>query len=444
MGKPRPRPQTALPRLGRLWAFLLLQIANKFRLDRGSSRKQSCWHQRCEPMNGQIRYSTGSRVIRFDPDATVVEKAFREVDDNPRAYQNRPPETLIPGFGEPYDECGNPTPHICEDCGLPARNDAGDIAEIGQTCWRRQCPRCAPGWAMRAAYSIVAKLEDYRKHVSSRRNGHSPKFHHITLMPPYKNGTGSFATSTGDPLADAYDMAHSILDYLCVDGGATLYHPFSGRNGDDRGEWKQRLFNGRSWKSDVRQELELRPHFHCLAVADSVDHYTCQHLHERTGWLVHRIENEDNNVSIFNEFDLASAVTYALSHAGVGEEVDDAYRYFGEVANHTASQNVSQAMRRVVRKVVHETLDLHVGGVVCQLSDPGDGDTDTYHIGGSSGSGGSAGPEASGGGDDSDDGAVDGVGSAGIPCGGRLVPAADHVDQIADPALNEVLELIDS
>jgi len=431
----------ALPRLGRLWAFLLLQIANRFRLNR-ESRKQSCWHHG-EPMTEPIRYSTGSRVIRFNPDETIVDEAFKEVDDNPRAYQNRPPETLIPGFGDPYDECGNPTPHICEDCGLPARND-GDIAEIGQTCWRRSCPRCAPGWAMRAAYSIVAKLEDYRKHVSSRRNGHSPKFHHLTLMPPYKNGTGSFAIARGDPLSEAYDMAHSILDYLCVDGGATLYHPFSGNDGDDRGEWKQRLFEGRSWESDVRQELEFRPHFHTLAVADSVDHYTCEHLHEQTGWLVHRIENDDTHVSLYNEFDLASAVTYALSHAGVGEEVSSAYRYFGEVKGHSPSQNVSQAMQRVVRKVVHETLDLHVGEVVCQLADPGD-DTTTYLTGGSGVSGGSGGLEATGGGgDDEDGGAVDGARSAGTPCGGRLVPAADNTDQIADPALSEVLELIDS
>lgn len=316
-----------------------------------------------------IRYSTGSRVIRVDTsidynDPETLE-TFEEVDENPRAYKNRPAQGRIPGFGEKYDTCGEKDPHFCSECGEPLRDKNGGLIEIGRTCWRKDCPRCSPGWAMKRSYGITAKLEDYRKHISSQRNGNSPKFHHVTLIPPYKDGETTFATNTEDPLDSAYQIAKVILNELGAFGGMIAYHPFSGTGADDRGEWKRRLFNQRDWEGDVREELHYRAHFHAIVVADSIDHLACKHLYDQTGWVTHRIEKENSNVSLYGKKDLASAVTYALSHAGTGDEISDTYRYFGEVAQHTASEQVKQEMKRIVRAVAPSTLDIDLGTTTC-------------------------------------------------------------------------------
>jgi hypothetical protein len=369
-----------------------------------------------------IRYSTGDRVIRVDGDDNL--DPFQEIDDKPRAYQNQPAEGRIPGFGERYDTCGETDPHFCSDCGEPLRDNNGELIEIGRTCWRKDCPRCAPGWAMRRSYGICAKLEDYRKHVASRRGGDSPKFHHVTLIPPYKDGRTTFATNTDDPLDSGYQIAKVILDQLSVAGGMIAYHPYSGTSEDDRGEWKRRLFKGRDWEGDVRDELHYRAHYHAIVVADQVDHLSCKHLYEKTGWVIHRIEKSDSNVSLYGKRDLASAVTYALSHAGVGDEISDTYRYFGDVAQHTASDRVHDQMRQYVRSVAPSTLDIDLGTTTCNRT-ASDGDAaaaQDYVPRGTATGGSSGGAEAS---TDSDSD------ESGPECGGRLVPL-EHAESFLD------------
>lgn len=358
-----------------------------------------------------IIYSTGDRVIRVRRDNTTV--TFEEKDDSPRAYQNRLPEGTLPGFGEEYDECGDPMPHFCSDCGHVLIDEHGDPVQIGQTCWRRDCPRCAPGWAMKASYTITSKIEDYRKERAYQRGGHSPKFHHIALIPPHEEGEGStFRTNTDDPLDTAYDIAKIILsDELGADGGALIYHPYSGENGDDRGAWKERLFKQRDFEGDVRDELIARGHFHAICVADHIDHQTCKTIYEKTGWVVHRIEDK-NNVSLYGVRELASATTYALSHAYIGD--GDTYRYFGAVANHKASDQTEARMRRVVRQVAPETLGIQPSKTHCQRPvDEEDPEEKHQHAGTGSGDGDGTGDS---GGDDLDS-------TPSTPsCGGRLVP----------------------
>ena len=316
-----------------------------------------------------IRYSTGNRVIRVNPDSIHT---FEEVDDNPRAYQNQPAEGQIPGFGEEYETCGETDVHFCSDCGEPLTDGNGDYIEIGRTCWRKDCPRCAPGWAMRRSYGITAKIEDYRIHKTVQRSGHSPKYHHVALIPPYQDGETTFATNTKDPLDTMYQISKVILRDLGAFGGVLAYHPYSGTSGDDRGEWKRRLYKGRDWEGDVRDELHYRAHMHAIVVSDHIDHQTCKAIYEQTGWVIHRIEQNDSHVSLYDKYDLASAVTYALSHAGTGEEITDTYRYFGDVAQHKASTKIKTDMKQVVRSVAPSTLDIDLGTTTCNQPAPTD------------------------------------------------------------------------
>lgn len=371
-----------------------------------------------------IRYSTGDRVIRVDPDAI---NPFSEVDDNPRAYRNQPSKGRIPGFGERKDTCGEPDTHFCSDCGRPLKDENGDYIEIGRTCWNKDCPRCAAGWAMRRSYTVTSKIEDYRKHKSSQRSGKSPKFHHIAIVAPYKNGESTFATNTDDPLKSLYDICKIILDQFGVFGGVMAYHPYSGTNEDDLGAWKERLFQYRDWDGDVRDELDFRPHMHAIVVADYFDISMVEAIHNQTGFVINRITKNDSNVSLYGKKDLAAAVTYSLSHAGVGDTITDTYRYFGSVAQHTASEATEQTMKRTVRQVAPHTLGINLGKVACDRPVPvEDGeDTTRYLPKGQSAdntSGGSSAPSQS-----------DTANTQTERCGGRLVPmeyADDFVENV--------------
>lgn len=382
-----------------------------------------------------IRYSTGDRVIRVRRDSPTV--TFEEVDDNPRAYQNGLPEGRPPGFGEEYEECDQKVPHFCGDCGQIPRDEDDNPIPIGQTCWRKECPRCAAGWDMRASYTITSKIEDYRKERAYERGGHSPKFHHLSLIPPYDEDDGStFRTATDDPLGTGYEIAKIILaDELGVDGGMLAYHSFSGEDGDDRGKWKERLFSGRDFEGDVADELHHRPHFHAVCVADHVDHQTCKAIYEQTGWVVHRIEDDDH-VSLYDVHDLARATTYTLSHVAVGEDIDS-YRYFGAVANHTASDQTAARMRRVVRSVVPETLGINPADLHCGREVDDDDPDEKHQLGGAGGGSGE------GNGDQLDEHADDCEGGAerSPRCGGRLIPIPHAPGYLEDHDLRYETEL---
>lgn len=79
------------------------------------------------------------------------------------------PELDLPGFGEPYtgEEGQIPfesdIPPICADC--------GHRIDIGRTCRRSVCPRCAPAWAMQTAVGHVGRLDEAARMMSSREGG---------------------------------------------------------------------------------------------------------------------------------------------------------------------------------------------------------------------------------------------------------------------------------
>jgi hypothetical protein len=206
-------------------------------------------------------------------------------------------------------------------------------------------------------------MESLRKEIAAERGGDSPKFHHVVV-----NLTELRASGDAD---NAYfEVAKAAIEEvgMKVFGGTLIHHSYSGsqEGEDDLDKWKERQFSGRDWEGDVRDELEVDHHIHALVLADSIDHLSCQNLFDRTGILVHRVENrdEDTNVSLYGVEDLAEADTYALSHARESDEAD-AYRYFGRVANHSADHRIEARCKEVVRSVVPKTLDLTPSNLVC-------------------------------------------------------------------------------
>lgn len=354
---------------------------------------------------GRLRFSTGDRVIRIQPDDPTT--TFVEIEDEPvGAYTNHLPEETLPGFGVERDDCGDDIPHFCTDCGHV-------VGEVGRTCYRWECPRCAPAAVMRRSITATAKIEDFRKETAYQRGGDSPKFHHVVLSPPE-----DFAVARNDPKEAAYDIAKTLLDELGAMGGLLAYHPWRGDidgQTDDRGAWKNRLFNDRDW-DDVRAELAPEGHIHAIAVADYIDHHTCAALNDKTDWIIHRIEKTDSNVSLYDVEDLASATTYTLSHTGLEADGSASYRYFGAVANHAADETTEARMREVVRSVVPTTLGLSVADLTCDRT-LSDDETDESHQHAPRGNG-----DGSESGSDENDTQTDESHQETTTCSGRLLP----------------------
>jgi hypothetical protein len=160
------------------------------------------------------------------------------------------------------------------------------------------------------------------------------------------------------------------LDELGVPTGVIVYHPYRGEDGDDRGEWKRRLFDQDQDWDEVREELNHWGHFHVIAVADHVDGgLVTKAVEEQTGFIVERITKSGSNVSIYGKYDLARAVSYSLSHVGL-EETDTGrkqavYRYFGKAANFEATDEIKNEMDAAVRSVAPKTLGLSWSSVAC-------------------------------------------------------------------------------
>jgi hypothetical protein len=304
-----------------------------------------------------IRYTADGAVYQSNPSEIV--NRFEAIDASDDAFGNELPATDLPGFGKEYDDCGDDIPRFCADCGA--------THTVGRTCYRSQCPRCGAAWARDRSSTVAAKLEATRRYEEAKREGWSGyKFHHLVLSPP-----DGFSTFSHDPLDRTFDVLKEVLDELGASAGATFYHPYRGEDGDDRGEWKGRLFSGREWEGDVREDLEHSPHFHAVVVGKHIDggHVT-RAIEAETGWLVERITKGDSSVSVYDEYDLSRVVSYCLSHTGVMQQEGDGsyraqYRYFGRTANLTPTDDIRAKMDAAVRSVAPNTLGLSWSSVAC-------------------------------------------------------------------------------
>lgn len=275
-----------------------------------------------------------------------------------------PEGMMLPGFGSPRESCGDDLPRFCTDC--------AHHSMWRRTCYQSMCPECGKSWARRTSMRVCAKLEAIRRYREVALERHQ-RFHHAVVSPP----------ADWDPAAEnswqrAKDVVKEMLDAANM-WGYIVYHPYKGKNGDDRGEWKKRQFHQRDW-DDVKEELKFAPHFHVIAVGHEFPGgNVTRDVEAETGWVLHRITKEGTNVSIYDKYDLARAVTYCLSHAGIdvsgGEDADDeaATRWTGskftkggETANSTtASDELEREMDAVVRAVAPKTLNLDYNNLAC-------------------------------------------------------------------------------
>lgn len=276
----------------------------------------------------------------------------------------RLPKLELPGFRAAYDECGDDAVYFCTDC--------GDTFTVGSTCRRSVCERCAPARIRERAVNICTTLSATwaKRYTDDVKYGpyEQMRYHHVVLSPPWH-----WAPAAEDSLETTLDVVKDVLRQFGCDG-YIFPHPFSGKDGDDRGEWKERLFKGRDWE-DVAQELEFRPHFHCIVVAPYIPGGdVTKTISEETGWTIHRItQSENSNVSIYGDVELMAAVQYCLSHTGIKTADEWDYEnnhmadtYFGSTLTSVNKPDDTELkMDLLSRSVAPKILDLDYNSLAC-------------------------------------------------------------------------------
>jgi hypothetical protein len=313
--------------------------------------------------SGRSAPTHGDHKTKHDVDelAGVIERA-RTCGDEQTIWMSRD-DVQLPGFGDARPDCGEEFPFFCSAC--------GETKSFGRTCFQSQCPRCAASWARRTATRVVAKLLALRAYRDSFMESHQ-RLHHVT------NSFDVQSEHCPTGAEQALDLSKKLLKTAGLEGWLA-YHPYRGRDGDDRGAWKERLFDDRDW-DDVEDDLVWSPHVHGIVVG----HHTpggnvTKELEERVDWVLHRITKEDSSVSLYDEFDVARAVTYCLSHVGTYETEDGqrraATRWFGEHINDVTASPLQEAkVDHVVRAVAPKTLGLPLNRLSCSEEHAVDGD----------------------------------------------------------------------
>lgn len=312
----------------------------------------------------RLRYALKGSVYSIDLDGDgVLEHDVRQLEHGDiNNYTNRPPADMIPSMGDEYESCGQDWANFCTG------HECGEVHSVGKSCGRSLCPRDYAKWGVERATTACAKMEETRKEIYFERNERkSPKFHHVVAS----MGNIRFARE------DAEKAMFELMKYLFskalgVDGGVMYYHSYRGKDGDDRGVWKNRIGRETSW-DDVREELKHSEHVHAMVLADKVDYYSCEAIEQATAIPIHRIErapNDDNDhVSLYGLSDLARATTYSLSHTNVKLNEDGSSRvssrYFGRVAQTAAGTQTEAQSNAKVREVANTTLGISFKDLSC-------------------------------------------------------------------------------
>jgi len=330
------------------------------------------------------------------------------------------PTLDLPGFGNEYEDCGDEIPHFCEGC--------GHTFAVGRTCKRSECPRCGAAWVLDRAPNIVGRLDATARMMSSVRDTAVYK-HHVVFSPP-----SDWLLEADDPLDKTFHVIRDLLDRMDAEG-YVFYHPWAGRpedDGDDRGAWKERLFSGRDWEGDVRDELAPRGHFHAVVCSPYIPGGdVIADVHEETDWVIKRIQKRDGSGRSLGDLrDVARAVTYSLSHTGLDEDAaghnQAQYRMFGSTL-HDAEifDDVAEAADAAVREVAPQTLGIPSKAVRCEREvapeEATDATLDVYQ------------GEEDGAGDGTDDDVEQLDADDMVPCSGRVLPVDDAPDYLDDP-----------
>jgi hypothetical protein len=218
------------------------------------------------------------------------------------------------------------------------------------------------------AVQMVAKSQAAAALMSARLGGVSVKQHHVIISPPE-----DWFLQANDPLDRTFEVIKEILDALGAEG-SVQYHGWSGndKQEDDRGKWKERLFNDRTWQ-DVRAELMPRPHFHAILNCPFIPGQSVtERIYAATGWVIHRVADSDGK-SLPTTERVAKASTYTLSHTSIDTRGDGSnkaqYRKFGSTWH---DAEVKEYRRRRaehdVRKVAPKVLGISAKKIRCEAS----------------------------------------------------------------------------
>jgi len=203
--------------------------------------------------------------------------------------------------------------------------------------------------------------------------GESVKLHHLVFVPPSSNdATGyDWYLEADDPIKKSREVVANTMRSLNAEG-IIYYHGWSGIKGDDRGEWKERLFNGRDFEGDVRAELKPRPHFHVICASPYIaGGEVTKRITDQTGWVIERIAGDDGK-SLEDLHAAARAITYCLSHTSIrlGYAVNGnnkaAKEAYGDVWHSdrlNVYSNTRRKAERAVRSVAPKTLGISPSSV---------------------------------------------------------------------------------
>lgn len=312
-------------------------------------------------------------------------------------------ESILPGFGEDgyannaQDDCGDPHPFICPNC--------GDKVSFGRTCGMSVCARCGVGWVRDTAVNKGAKIRRVRKEIDWHDNDWN-KLHH-QIISPNIDWLLELADQ-GYSLKEALDEAKKIVKLILKEMGApgvVIRHSYRGKKDDgslkpesqhqnDMGFWSDLLNSGRNFYGGdgVRQELAWQPHFHCVVVSPWLGRKgVTDVISEATGWIIHRIEHENdegNLVSLETDGDMVGAIMYSLSHCDI-QIRDDAHNRSAvwEVGSFEDDQIKSSPrfsakphdlewVHNVVQKKCEDVLGMHPSSTDCDNTIPAVDDPD--------------------------------------------------------------------
>lgn len=336
------------------------------------------------PETIEVREGDENRSFNWDnkKDRQYVRELFAE---------NGPiDEAILPGFGpeghagNARDDCGESHPFLCNEC--------GHSVEFGRTCSQSVCGRCGVAWVRDTAINKSAKTRRVRKEKDwNTHDREHQKLHHGVLSAPLswyadlaKNG---YTLKEAQKKTKA--VVKDVLDELRAPG-VLVRHSYRGARddgsikseNDDRGAWKERLNSDREWYGDVREQLAWMPHYHIIAVADYLKGGDLTNdVEEATGWVFHRIANEETSVSLETDAAMARALTYCLSHADI--DVRDGYNrscvweigsFEGDPIKSTNRFSAQPAdlswADACVRKIAPEVLGLSSGSTDCGATIP--------------------------------------------------------------------------
>ncbi|WP_226043539.1 hypothetical protein [Natrinema sp. DC36] len=254
--------------------------------------------------------------------------------------QNGPVEDpLLPGMGpdgyaeNAYDDCGNPHPHVCDDCGWHV--------DFGRTCSRSVCARCGAAWNADYAKKKAAKMrrvriEQYKSMKEDPNWNRNILLHHQIISAPL--GWYYDLARSGYTLEEANEETRQVVKDILNEmraQGMLIRHDYRGKNEDgelekdagatdDLGEWKPRLYHQLDWHGEdgVREELAWNPHYHCVVAGDFLKGgEMTEEIEAATGWVIHRIA-DDKDRSIQNDGKMLRVLMYDISHCSIVQNGD--------------------------------------------------------------------------------------------------------------------------